>query len=97
MSQAQNAARQGSSRRVGCLFLQQMMLSAHMIYTWEWTGGGWVGGMGAFGGGGIDFCEWSSETPTFRVTAAVFMLFVLFQETEHGAEKVRGREGQWGG
>lgn len=47
--------------------------------------------------GDIDFCEWSSETPTFRVTAAVFMLFVLFQETEHGAEKVRGWKGQWGG
>lgn len=47
-----------------------------------------------WGWGGIDFCEWSSEMPMFRVTATVSLQFVLFQETEHGAEKVRG---QWGG
>lgn len=36
----------------------------------------------------VDFCEWSSIKSAFPVTAAVSLLFVFFQETEHGGGKV---------
>lgn len=76
-----------------CVPLTDDVICSHDLYVGVdgWGAGGWVC---LWGGGGIDFCEWSSETPTFRVTATVSLLLVLFQETEHGAEKVGG---QWGG